>query len=144
MPKCYRAVLVLMAVLVFLSAGLAQNRGALAVTAEVRSSVLFSGSTPAGMAFSQGGEQSASVIMAAAFGAQSFSTRAVVANNPNSRGYDLLAKRTGQGSVTVDGMELSSQEKVIAAQAEYGILQTHSIQVSGPDAVTIILTCRPK
>jgi hypothetical protein len=127
------------------SAALAQAGGAVTITANVRSSVLLSVSTPAGI-FSQGGDQSASatITLQPASEAQTLSTRAVTANNPNSTGYDLIAKLAGPDSVTLDGIELSRSETVIASQAPYGILQTHSIMVSGPAAVNIVLTCRPR
>ncbi len=141
-----KALGILFVLLLCLPAALAQTQGGLTVTATVRSSVLFSGTAPAGASFSQGGEQSASVTITVppAADAQSFSTRAVVANNPESSGYDLIAKLAGPGDVTIDGLELSTGKTVIVSQAAYGSSQTHSLAVSGPDAVTIILTCRPR
>ncbi len=142
----YKALGILFVLLLCLPAALAQTRGALTVTATVRSSVLLSGTTPGGASFSEGGEQSASVTITVppAADAQSFSTGAVVANNSKSSGYDLIAKLAGPGDATIDGLELSTGETVIVSQAAYGTSEKHSIAVSGPDAVTIILTCRPR
>lgn len=142
----HRAAGVFLAVVLSAATGLAQNRGAVTVVANVRPSVLFSGTTPASTTFVQGGDQSASVTITVlpASEPQALTTRAVVANNPRSTGYELGGKLAGPGMVTVDGIALSRGGTVIAPLAPYGISQEHLIVVSGPSAVSIVVTCRPK
>jgi hypothetical protein len=142
-----KSLLFVLCLLLLSVAAMAQDSARLWVTANVRPSVLFSGAGPDGSAFAEGGDQRAFVTLApAAAPSQTFTTRAVAANNPRSSGYELRARLSSPaaGGIVLDGIVLSTANTVISRDIAYGEPQSHTLEVTGADPSTrIILTCTP-
>lgn len=138
------------AVLLCCTAALAQSSGAVSVTAMVERSVLLSGVAPGGEKFSQGSVGSAAVVIALLPGSrtQTLSSRALVANDPHSAEYEMVARvlRSPAAKVTLDGVQLSTSDTVISPHAPYEVVETHTIEVEGGTAsdISIILSAKPR
>ncbi len=98
----------------------------------------------AAIEFSQGGGASASVVIPLSSRSQTFSTRTLAANNPQSRSYRIVARLTlpADAKVTCDGVQLSATDAVISPDVPYGVVQNHSIEIAEGDfaGAAIVLT----
>ncbi len=146
--KCkVQSLLVAVCLLLLAVAAVAQTPSQVWITALVRPSVLFSGATPDGTEFAQGGYESASILIPLlADTKQKFSTRAVVANNPLSSGYALRARLRAPTTTTVvfDGVTLSTTDAVISRDNAYRVPQNHTVTMTDATAdVLLVVTCAP-
>ncbi len=108
--------------------------------------MLLVGIAPDGADFAQGGRASASAVLPlSTAGTQTFSVRALIANNPQSLTYQIAARLLpgSTANIVCDGVPLSTSDSVIAREVSYDAMQSHSIEVVGGDATAIVLTVRP-
>ena len=124
-------------------------RGSLFVHLNVHSSLLLSATDANGVTLSQGGEQYAAVPLTFLPGQPAeFYTSVLVANNPQSPGYKLVAVVVGSASgAQVDGVALTpGQEVTIGDSLPYRESSKHTLTLAPEitSAISVLLIARPE
>lgn len=129
----------------FITAQTGRPYGSLRVHVNVQPSILLTASDATGNRLSQGGEASAALTMTFLPGRASFQTRALVANNPTSSGFTLVARLvSAASSVELDGAPLTlGQDVVIGSNFTYRELAQHTLTLTSDGPVSVILIAKP-